>query len=319
MTNEEAFKEIVDKTANYVWENSIKSLVLGISGGIDSTVVSAVGYEVSKKLNIPLIGRSLPCNTNQNSEMDTARLVGNAFCTNFDEILLQSVFDTFGQFIRREEGSECWSDITQGNIKARLRMIYLYHLAGIHKGIVLDTDNLTEHYLGFFTIHGDVADLNPIGDLWKTEVFGLAKWLVSHYHNISEDEKAKAIDTSLHLTPTDGNGVKQGGDMAQIAPGYTYTEVDYILQNVVFYDYCENVLHSPADGWDLMYGRMSSLVGKEILDGIIERYRKTGFKRKHMPIVVRLDERKHGRDYILSHPLIRDNYESSNVGQGADK
>lgn len=313
MTNEEVFKEIVSKTTDYVRKNGLKSLILGISGGIDSTVVSAVGYEVSKELGIPFIGRSLPCNTNQNNEMDTAKLVGNAFCTDFDEISLQSIFDTFGYFIREEEGSECWSDITQGNIKARLRMIYLYHLAGIHNGIVLDTDNLTEHYLGFFTIHGDVADLNPIGDLWKTEVFGLGRWLVSHYHKIGEDEKAKAIDKSLHLTPTDGNGVKQGGDMAQIAPGYTYNEVDYILQNVVFYDFCENELHSPADGWDVIYERMVSLVGKETVERIIERYKKTEFKRKRMPIVIRLDERKDGKEYILSYPLIRDNYDSSNV------
>lgn len=49
--------------------------------------------------------------------------------------------------------------IANGNIMARLRMMYLYNQAGIKKGIVIDTDNLTEHYLGFWTIHGDEGDL----------------------------------------------------------------------------------------------------------------------------------------------------------------
>lgn len=52
--------------------------------------------------------------------------------------------------------------IADGNIQARLRMIYLYNLASIHKGLVLSTDNQTEYQLGFWTIHGDVGDFNPI-------------------------------------------------------------------------------------------------------------------------------------------------------------
>lgn len=58
--------------------------------------------------------------------------------------------------------------IADGNIQARLRMIYLYNLASIHKGLVMSTDNQTEYQLGFWTIHGDVGDFDPIQDLWKT-------------------------------------------------------------------------------------------------------------------------------------------------------
>ena len=50
-------------------------------------------------------------------------------------------------------------------------MIMLYNAASIFKGLVVDTDNLSEHYLGFWTMHGDVGDFKPIGKLWKTEVY----------------------------------------------------------------------------------------------------------------------------------------------------
>lgn len=61
--------------------------------------------------------------------------------------------------------------IANGNLQARCRMIHLYDLAGIHGGLVMSTDNQTEYQLGFWTIHGDVGDFDPIQDLWKTEVY----------------------------------------------------------------------------------------------------------------------------------------------------
>ena len=57
---EKVFNTLVDKTAEYLTKNNLKAMVLGISGGIDSTVVAAICHEVSKKTGIPLIGRSLP-------------------------------------------------------------------------------------------------------------------------------------------------------------------------------------------------------------------------------------------------------------------
>ena len=74
------FETIVEKTAKYLVDNNIKAQILGISGGIDSTVVAAICHEVSKRTNIPLIGRSLPTTNNKTNEVSTADLVGKAFC-----------------------------------------------------------------------------------------------------------------------------------------------------------------------------------------------------------------------------------------------
>lgn len=73
------FEVLVKETANYVKVNNLKAMVLGVSGGIDSTVVAAICHEVSKQTGIPLIGRSLPIK-NKSNEFDVSKLVGEAFC-----------------------------------------------------------------------------------------------------------------------------------------------------------------------------------------------------------------------------------------------
>lgn len=79
---EKVFCTLVDKTREYIQNNNLSAMVLGISGGIDSTVVAAICHEVSKRTGIPLIGRSLPIK-NKNDEFGVSRLVGEAFCDDF--------------------------------------------------------------------------------------------------------------------------------------------------------------------------------------------------------------------------------------------
>lgn len=79
---EKVFQVLVEETSNYIRSNRLRAMVLGVSGGIDSTVVAAICHEVSKQTGIPLIGRSLPIK-NKNDEFDVSRLVGEAFCDDF--------------------------------------------------------------------------------------------------------------------------------------------------------------------------------------------------------------------------------------------
>lgn len=220
----EVYKNLVGGIKSYCEKNHIKALVLGISGGIDSTVCAAL----CKQVDLPLIGVSLPCSTNGTDEVSSATLAGNEFCSTFEEINLEEVYETVEDFCRGTLHNIDATPISRGNIKARLRMITLYDIASRMGGIVVDTDNLTEHFLGFWTLHGDDGDFNPIGCLWKHEVYGLAKWMKE---NVYKD--SKALQAAIAIMPTDGNGVKAGGDLAQIAPGKTYDDVDDILYHWV--------------------------------------------------------------------------------------
>lgn len=300
---EHVFNVLVDKTAEYVTSNNLKAMVLGISGGIDSTVVAAICHEVSKKTDIPLIGRSLPIK-NKNDEFDTSKLVGKAFCNNFE---VTNLYEVFNKFLTLVDGDNLTSlrqtPIANGNIQARLRMIYLYNLASIYNGLVISTDNQTEYQLGFWTIHGDVGDFDPIQDLWKTEVYGLANYLRDRYkskalealHNDYKETCDKyramsyAVYSSCKLIPTDGLGISNS-DLEQIG-AKSYDEVDDILSRYIpFKEYRQKhgePLHphdemAESDCWSQLCARH----GEDVVNKVWSRHLASEFKRKKAPIYI---------------------------------
>lgn len=293
----QVYEQIIKQTGEYCNKYNIKSLVLGLSGGLDSTVCAAILREVSKQYGVKLIGISLPCSTNSRLERSTAATCGDCFCDEYKEVNLQDLYLLTKTKCDAEIGES--TRISQGNLKARLRMIMLYNTASINNGIVIDTDNLTEHYLGFFTIHGDVGDFKPIGKLWKTEVYELANYVMGLYTKKLEDMQANralihenpgefnrcqfaesSLRAAINIKPTDGNGVTEStnefqpssGDLDQIAPGYTYADVDKALKFIVY-----NPTFSPDE--------LSQFVNDEFngdmlaVNGIFKRYRNSEFKR----------------------------------------
>jgi len=113
------------------------------------------------------------------------------------------------------------SDITNirtGNVLARLRMVILFDKSVQHKGLVLGTSNKTELLLGYGTWYGDMASsINPIGDLYKTQV-----WQLGEYMNIPMKILQKAPSADLWLGQTDEGEI-----------GYTYKEIDRLLYYMV--------------------------------------------------------------------------------------
>lgn len=302
------FETLVQKTQDYLVENNIKAQILGISGGIDSTVVAAICREVSDRTGIPLIGRSLPTKFNKEGETTTADLIGKAFCTDYKVFDINQVYFSYLLQIKLgEEYEPSEYPVANGNIQARLRMIYLYNLASIHRGLVMDTDNLTENNLGYFTIHGDVGDFNPIGGLWKTEVFKLAEYLheyysiESHYHeNYPEQLKPNsnysrcvAVAESLKLKPTAGLGITDS-DLDEIG-AESYDQVDSILQEILAWKWLSSKRGDTYDSiWDM---RNAFLEEQQMLDipikviiAVTDRHFKSEFKRKQLPIKITREE-----------------------------
>ena len=287
---EKVFNTLVEETANYVTSNGLKAMVLGISGGIDSTVVAAICHEVSKKTGIPLIGRSLPIK-NKSDEFDVSKLVGEAFCDNFDVIKIDELYRVTIEFIEiMEQLSMSEYPIASGNVQARTRMWYLYNLASIHKGLVMSTDNQTEYQLGFWTIHGDVGDFDPIQDLWKTEVYELAEWINSHTLGRIYDRNAidrfNAMRNSVALTPTDGLGISNS-DLDQIG-AKSYDEVDDILQTLIPLEYWYNQQSDVliAKEFNNATNILESKYSKDVVNKVWNRHLASEFKRKKAPIFI---------------------------------
>lgn len=302
---ERVFETLINETAQYLTKHNLKAMVLGISGGIDSTVVAAICSEVSARTGIPLIGRSLPIK-NKIKEVDASMLVGRAFCSDFKVAYLQTGYNCIlSEIAYQEEGIEtddayyenevknpAQTPIANGNIQARLRMIYLYNLASINNGLVMSTDNQSEYQLGFWTIHGDVGDFNPLQDLWKTEVYGLARYIEKRLTNegkkliletenlalVDEDlekitSKLRALSASISLTPTDGLGISNS-DLDQIG-AKSYTDVDRILKAAL------NQFDPEA-----MLQPLRKELGNEVVDRIVDRHKKSAFKRLKAPIYI---------------------------------
>lgn len=269
---------------DYVIKNNLKSLVLGISGGIDSALVCAIARPVCDEVGIKLIGRSLPNTTNKPDEIERADMVGRAFCTDFDAFVINdrviSILDCIEKDYSSQE-DERFNKIAEGNIKARTRMIHLYDLAYRTRGMVMSTDNYTELLVSFFTLHGDVGDYGLIQNLWKTEVYDLSNWICKYELNGVDMGKWQALKSCEDANPTDGLGITVS-DLEQLGAS-TYAEVDKILKTWLTDD-------EDSFSWDdcLKYeGRPEDykefVVYRETLKGhsVVQRHIKTAFKRNN--------------------------------------
>jgi NAD+ synthase len=173
---------IVNWLQEYVLENpSVKSLVVGVSGGIDSAVVSTLCAETG----LPTYVLSMPLYSSHDndklSDDHTKALEAKYPNVTRIRVELSSVYDKFVHSLNwwTDTNEYTSNNLANANTKSRLRMVTLYQVAGTVGGIVVGTGNKVEDYgVGFYTKYGDGGvDIAPIADLYKTEVWELGKHL----------------------------------------------------------------------------------------------------------------------------------------------
>ncbi len=181
-------------------------IVLGLSGGIDSSVLAALGREALGRDKV--LGIIMPCHSIEEDEED-ARLLIKALDINFMRVDLSGVFDLELDSI----GSE-FNSLVKSNLKARLRMVTLYAVAQSKNFLVCGTSNKSEYETGYFTKFGDSGvDLMPLANFLKREIREMAKIL-----NVPEKIINKAPSAGLYEGQTDE------GDM-----GFSYDVLDEYL------------------------------------------------------------------------------------------
>src|SRR3989338_5532698 len=146
-----------------------KNAVLGLSGGIDSSLVAFLAAEALGKERV--FGILLPSDTNSADDTTYANLVAKTLCIATKTIAINDIARQY------KSDSNFFSDARSlGNLKARIRMTLLYGNAYEQNALVLGTGNKTELAIGYFTKYGDGGvDLLPIGDLYKAQVRQLAR------------------------------------------------------------------------------------------------------------------------------------------------
>ncbi|OCL27258.1 NAD(+) synthase [Orenia metallireducens] len=205
------YKLIIEKLVVWIQqkvkEAGCKGAVVGLSGGIDSSVTAAL---CKKAFPDNTLGLIMPCESNPQDGED-AKLLAEKFEIYYKEIDLSSVFNSMLDLVDLVDKQK----LSRANIKPRLRMTTLYYYASLNNYLVVGTDNRSELKLGYFTKFGDGGiDLAPLGNLVKSEVREVAKIL-----GIPERIITKAPSAGLWTDQTDE------GEL-----GISYEEVDkYIL------------------------------------------------------------------------------------------
>ena len=266
---------MVNHLADYIMNNGLRAAVLGISGGIDSTVVAYILKDVEYELtvnrkyrNFTFVGISMPTETTNPDEFIISELVGRAFCKNFRVFDITDESKSITVPAVGQDNYMTFNDrIRLGNVKARLRMIHLYDLAKAYGGIVIGTDNYTEQVLGFSTIGGDALfDYCPIQKLWKTEVYELAYYYMKREIEMGNWAAVHALDESLEIKPQAGLGIT-ASDMDEIgAPDY------FAVDDVLYND--EHGIEQPD---------------KPYVETVLRRKRENAYKR-NLPIIINREE-----------------------------
>ncbi|MBI4810741.1 MAG: NAD+ synthase [Ignavibacteriales bacterium] len=197
---------LVDFLVREVRRAGLSKGVIGLSGGVDSTLVTYLAAEALGKENV--IAVLMPYKTSSPESMNDAKLVIEKLGIRSEEVNITPMVDAY--LARSGE----MNAVRKGNIMARQRMIVLYDISARENAIVIGTSNKTEILLGYGTLFGDTAcGINPIGDLYKTQVWYLAE-AVGVPKNIIE----KKPTADLWVGQTDE------GEL-----GFSYRRVDELL------------------------------------------------------------------------------------------
>jgi NAD+ synthase len=235
--------------------------VVNLSGGVDSAVSFALAAEALGPQNVLAV--RLPYKTSSADSLEHAQLLIDQFGCPSVTIPITEMADPL---IQRDPKMPA---VRKGNIMARLRMVVAYDQSEAFKGLVVGTGNKTEILLGYTTLYGDSAcALNPIGDLYKTQVRQLARAL-----NIPEVIIAKPPSADLWSGQTDE------GEL-----GFTYEEVDRLLY--LFVDQRYRPEECVEAGFD-----------EKFVHKVVERVRKNQFKRI-LPTIAKLSSRTVGYDFL---------------------
>ena len=243
--------KLVSGVMDYFKKNRVKKAVIGLSGGIDSSlsarlVADAIGKENIHGLIMPLKGLS-----SEENIQDAIK-----FCTlNGIDYSLVFINDFVKEFKKLN-----WKQnkVAEMNTASRARAVILYNYANTHDALVIGTSNKTEIMLGYFTKYGDGAvDIEVIGDLFKTEEKELAKFL-----NIPKKIINKVPTAELYHGQTDE------GEL-----GVGYDELDRILK---LYEEGNSMLNIIEKGFE-----------KEKVENIIQRI-KTNEHKRNVPAIVRI-------------------------------
>jgi NAD+ synthase len=252
---------LVDFVRTEITRAGFARAVLGLSGGVDSALACYLAAEALGPKNVLAI--RMPYRTSSPDSMEHAALVIRQTGVRELTVPITPMAEPVLSDVPEDQ------PVRRGNILARLRMIVLYDRSAEFQGLVVGTGNKTEILLGYTTLYGDSAcALNPLGDLYKTQVWQLARAM-----GVPEAIAAKPPSADLWAGQTDE------GEL-----GFTYARVDPLLMLLVDGRYApESCVEAGFD--------------RAFVQAVLERIRRNQFKRV-LPPIAKLSNRTVGYDFL---------------------
>lgn len=247
----EVHNELVEFLRESFKKTGFSKAVLGLSGGIDSALVAYLLRDALGKENVLAI--MMPYKSSNPDSLNHAKLVIEDLKINSKTIEITDMIDAY--FKNEKEASS----LRMGNKMARERMSILFDYSSKENALVVGTSNKTEIYLGYSTQFGDSAcALNPIGDLYKTNI-----WDLSRYLKIPNELIEKKPSADLWEGQTDEQEM-----------GLTYKEADQVLYRML--EENKTVEEVLGEGFN-----------KDLVDNIVRRMNRSEYKRR-MPLIAKI-------------------------------
>ena len=258
---EKARRLLVGFLKDEITKAGFQKAVIGLSGGVDSSLSAALSAEALGAENV--LGVILPYKDSDPGSVGDARLVAKHLGIGTKEIDITPMVDPYFETHEPDAGR-----VRRGNVMARQRMIVLYDLSQKEKALVVGTSNRTEMLLGYSTLFGDSAcALNPLGDLLKTQV-----WQMARHMGIPEKVVSKPASADLWQGQTDEEEL-----------GIDYETADRIILLMV--DQRMPINRVLAHGF-----------GREKVDKVARMIKSSQFKRLP-PVIAKLGHRTVNRDF----------------------
>lgn len=258
------YTEISDALTLFIRDEVLKpgftNVILGLSGGIDSALVAFLAVRSLGKENVHCV--MMPSSTSSADSLNHAKLVVDQLGCSSEIKPISAYADAY--FNEQNE----MSALRKGNVMARMRMITLYDTSAKKNALVLGTSNKTELMLGYGTQFGDMASaINPIGDLYKTQI-----WQLSEFLGVPHEIIHKKPSADLWVGQTDEQEM-----------GFSYADADQILYQMIDLRLTNEEI--------ILNGYEKSIVNK-----IRKMVKRSQYKRK-LPLVAKLTTRAVGIDF----------------------
>ncbi len=265
---EEVYKALLLAIRDYVEKNSFERVVLGLSGGIDSSLVACLAVDALGKDRV--VGVFMPSEfTSSESREDVYELSKNLDISLL-EYPIKEVYRTYLTLLDSKELS-----IAEENLQARIRANILFYLSNKYGWLVLSTSNKSESAVGYSTIYGDMAGgFAPIKDLYKTWVYKLARYRNSIKPDIPERVLLKPPTAELRPNQTDQDTLPPYELLDQVLE--LHIEEGMGLEDIV------------ALGFD-----------RELVKKVLRMVRRSEYKRRQAPIGPKLTKRAFGKDWRM--------------------